>query len=43
VLSLQNGWGNAPRIASIVGEDKVLVGLTYHSGTLPQPFCSEST
>jgi 2-dehydropantoate 2-reductase len=37
VLSLQNGWGNAPRIASIVGEDKVLVGLTYHSGTLLAP------
>jgi 2-dehydropantoate 2-reductase len=37
VLSLQNGWGNAPRIASIVGEDKVLVGLTYHSATLLAP------
>jgi 2-dehydropantoate 2-reductase len=37
VLSLQNGWGNAPRIASIVGEDKVLVGLTYHGGTLLAP------
>lgn len=37
VLSLQNGWGNAPRIASIVGEDRVLVGLTYHSGTLLAP------
>ena len=37
VLSLQNGWGNAPRIAGIVGEDKVLVGLTYHSGTLLDP------
>jgi 2-dehydropantoate 2-reductase len=37
VLSLQNGWGNAPRIASIVGEDRVLVGLTYHSGTLLGP------
>jgi 2-dehydropantoate 2-reductase len=37
VLSLQNGWGNAPRIASIVGEDKVLVGLTYHSATLIAP------
>ncbi len=37
VLSLQNGWGNAPRIAGIVGEDKVLVGLTYHSGTLLGP------
>jgi len=37
VLSLQNGWGNAPRIASIVGDDRVLVGLTYHSGTLLGP------
>lgn len=37
VLSLQNGWGNAPRIASIVGEDKVLVGLTYHSSMLLGP------
>lgn len=37
VLSLQNGWGNAPRIASIVGQDRVLVGLTYHGGTLLAP------
>ena len=37
MLSLQNGWGNAPRIASIVGEDRVLVGLTYHGGTLLAP------
>ncbi|PBC03831.1 2-dehydropantoate 2-reductase [Mesorhizobium sp. WSM3860] len=37
VLSLQNGWGNAPRIAGIVGEEKVLVGLTYHGGTLLGP------
>ena len=37
VLSLQNGWGNAARIARIVGEGRVLVGLTYHSGTLLAP------
>ncbi|MBA3325498.1 MAG: 2-dehydropantoate 2-reductase [Rhodobacteraceae bacterium] len=37
VLSLQNGWGNAPRIAAVVGEDRVIVGLTYHSGTLLGP------
>jgi 2-dehydropantoate 2-reductase len=37
ILSLQNGWGNAPRIAAIVGERRVLVGLTYHSGTLLGP------
>jgi 2-dehydropantoate 2-reductase len=34
VLSLQNGWGNAGRIAAVVGADKVLVGVTYHSATL---------
>jgi 2-dehydropantoate 2-reductase len=37
VLSLQNGWGNAPRIAGIVGEERVLVGVTYHSATLLGP------
>jgi 2-dehydropantoate 2-reductase len=37
VLSLQNGWGNAPRITGILGEDRVLVGVTYHSGTLIRP------
>jgi len=37
ILSLQNGWGNAPRIAAIAGEDRVIVGLTYHSGTLLAP------
>ena len=37
VLTLQNGWGNAPRIAKIVGDNRVLVGLTYHSGTLLGP------
>jgi 2-dehydropantoate 2-reductase len=37
VLSLQNGWGNAPRIARIVGTERVVVGLTYHSGTLLGP------
>ena len=37
VLSLQNGWGNAGRIATIVGEERVLVGVTYHSGTVLGP------
>jgi 2-dehydropantoate 2-reductase len=36
-LSLQNGWGNAGRIAAIAGKDRVMVGLTYHSGTLMGP------
>lgn len=37
VLSLQNGWGNADRIGEIVGKQRVLVGVTYHSGTLLGP------
>ncbi|HLM41738.1 MAG TPA: 2-dehydropantoate 2-reductase [Microvirga sp.] len=37
ILSLQNGWGNAPRIAAVAGEERVLVGLTYHSATLVAP------
>ena len=37
VLSLQNGWGNAPRIAAIVGEERVLTGVTYHSATVVGP------
>lgn len=37
ILSLQNGWGNAPRIAQIVGEQRVLVGVTYHSATVLGP------
>jgi 2-dehydropantoate 2-reductase len=37
VLTLQNGWGNAQRIAAVVGAERVLVGLTYHSATLLAP------
>ncbi len=37
ILSLQNGWGNADRIAAIAGKPRVMVGLTYHSGTLVAP------
>ena len=37
VLSLQNGWGNADRIASVAGAPRVLVGLTYHSATVLGP------
>jgi 2-dehydropantoate 2-reductase len=34
VVSLQNGWGNAPVIQRIVGEGKVFCGVTYNSGAL---------
>jgi 2-dehydropantoate 2-reductase len=36
-LSLQNGWGNAERIAAVAGAERVMVGLTYHSATLTEP------
>ncbi|MCS6848249.1 MAG: 2-dehydropantoate 2-reductase [Anaerolineae bacterium] len=34
VVSLQNGWGNAPKIQAIAGEDRVFCGVTYNSGAL---------
>jgi 2-dehydropantoate 2-reductase len=34
VLSLQNGWGNGPRIAGIVGPERVVLGVCYHSATV---------
>lgn len=37
ILSLQNGWGNVDRIAEVAGRDRILVGLTYHSGMLIGP------
>jgi 2-dehydropantoate 2-reductase len=37
VLSLQNGWGNGPRIAAIVGQNKLLLGVCYHSATVLDP------
>ncbi len=37
ILTLQNGWGNADRIAAAAGKPRVMVGLTYHSGTLLGP------
>lgn len=37
VLTLQNGWGNAARIAAVVGDSRLLVGLTYHSAALLAP------
>ena len=37
VLSLQNGWGNGPRIAGIVGKERVILGVCYHSATVLAP------
>ena len=37
VLSLQNGWGNAPRIQAVAGAERVLAGVTYHSATVLGP------
>jgi 2-dehydropantoate 2-reductase len=37
ILSLQNGWGNAPVIAGLAGEQRVFMGVTYHSATVLGP------
>lgn len=37
VLSLQNGWGNGPRIAELVGRERVVLGVCYHSATVLAP------
>ncbi|MBX3010951.1 MAG: 2-dehydropantoate 2-reductase [Caldilineaceae bacterium] len=37
VLSLQNGWGNADALASVVDPAQVLAGVTYHSATTVAP------
>lgn len=37
VLSLQNGWGNGPRIAGLVGKERVVLGVCYHSATVLAP------
>jgi 2-dehydropantoate 2-reductase len=37
ILTLQNGWGNADRIAAAAGKRRVMVGVTSHSGTLLGP------
>ncbi len=34
VLTLQNGWGNVETIAEVVGEEKVLAGMTNQAVTL---------
>jgi 2-dehydropantoate 2-reductase len=37
VLSLQNGWGNGPRIGGIAGKGRVVLGVCYHSATVLAP------
>jgi 2-dehydropantoate 2-reductase len=37
ILTLQNGWGNADRIAAVAGETRVMAGVTSHSATLLGP------
>jgi 2-dehydropantoate 2-reductase len=34
VVTLQNGWGNAERLAETVPVDHLVMGVTYHSGTV---------
>jgi len=37
VVTLQNGLDNGPKIAAVVGEDRVALGLTYAGATLLGP------
>jgi 2-dehydropantoate 2-reductase len=37
VLTLQNGLGNAEKIAALVGAEKVVAGVTSHGGTMLGP------
>ncbi|MBM3832170.1 MAG: 2-dehydropantoate 2-reductase [Verrucomicrobia bacterium] len=37
VLSLQNGWGNGPRISALVGPERLILGVCYHSATVAGP------
>jgi len=37
VVTLQNGWGNAERIAAYVPDEQLVVGVTYNSCTVAGP------
>lgn len=37
VVSLQNGWGNADVLARSYAAERLVVGVTYHSGTVLAP------
>jgi 2-dehydropantoate 2-reductase len=37
VVSLQNGWGNSDVIAPVVGPDRLVFGVTYHSARVDGP------
>jgi 2-dehydropantoate 2-reductase len=37
VVSLQNGWGNADVLAGSVASERLVIGVTYHSGTVTAP------
>jgi len=37
VVTLQNGWGNADRLAQFIPHERIVVGVTYNSCTLTGP------
>lgn len=37
VLTLQNGYGNAEKLAEVVGQDRVIAGVTSHGATMLGP------
>ncbi|MGH3042147.1 MAG: ketopantoate reductase family protein [Gaiellaceae bacterium] len=34
VVSLQNGWGNGNELARVFDQERIVVGVSYHSGTV---------
>lgn len=43
-LSLQNGWGNGEQLERLLGGDeRLLVGVTYHSATMVRPAVVDHT
>lgn len=34
VVSLQNGWGNGDDLARVFDPDRIVIGVSYHSGTV---------
>jgi len=43
IATLQNGWGNADVIESAIGEQRMVVGVTYNSAKLEGPGVSRNT
>lgn len=39
ILTLQNGWGHSDIIGSVIGSERMALGVTYSSGVITAPGC----